>query len=99
MSPVAAPAASASSAAPAASASSATQADGDLLEHPDQAFSAYRAEGVAEVVCEEKHMGSRAVLLVCRSPQDAAARFGVSLLPRLPAPSGPGPAVRSFRPR
>ena len=56
----------------------ATQPDGDLLEHPDQAFSAYRAEGVAEVVCEEKHMGSRAVLLVCRSPQDAAARFGVS---------------------
>src|SRR5690349_12513638 len=64
-------------AAPAASASSATQPDGDLLEHPDQAFSAYRAEGVADVVCEEKHMGSRAVLLVCRSPQEAAARFGV----------------------
>jgi protein phosphatase len=59
----------------------ATQADGDLLEHPDQAFSAYRAEGVAEVVCEEKHMGSRAVLLVCRSPDDAAARFGVSPAP------------------
>jgi protein phosphatase len=56
----------------------ATQTDGDLLEHPDQAFSAYRADGVADVVCEEKHMGSRAVLLVCRSPEDAAARFGVS---------------------
>jgi protein phosphatase len=55
-----------------------TPPDGDLLEHPDQAFSAYRAEGVAEVVCEEKHMGSRAVLLVCRSPEDASARFGVS---------------------
>ena len=59
----------------------ATQADGDLLEHPDQAFSAYRADGVAEVVCEEKHMGSRAVLLVCRSAQDAAARFGVPPAP------------------
>jgi len=58
-----------------------THPDGDLLEHPDQAFSAYRAEGVAEVVCEEKHMGSRAVLLVCRSPDDAAARFGVSPAP------------------
>jgi protein phosphatase len=56
----------------------ATQPDGDLLEHPDQAFSTYRADGVADVVCEEKHMGSRAVLLVCRSPEDAAARFGVS---------------------
>jgi len=55
----------------------ATAADGDLLEHPDQAFSAYRAEGVASVVCEEKHMGSRAVLLVCRSAEDAQSRFGI----------------------
>lgn len=35
-----------------------------LLEHPEQAFAAYRADGVAEVMCEEKHMGSRAVALV-----------------------------------
>ena len=31
-----------------------------------QAFEAYRADGVDAVVCEEKHMGSRAVVLVCR---------------------------------
>jgi polynucleotide kinase-phosphatase len=49
----------------------------DLLEHPDQAFGAYRADGVASVLCEEKHMGSRAVLLVCRSSADALARFGL----------------------
>ena len=55
----------------------ATAADGDLLEHPDQAFSAYRKDGVASVLCEEKHMGSRAVLLVCRSPEEAQARFGL----------------------
>ena len=42
-----------------------------LLEHPAEAFAYYRAEGVAEVVCQEKHMGSRAVALVRRS--DAAA--------------------------
>lgn len=54
-----------------------TAPDGDLLEHPDQAFSAYRAEGVDEVVCEEKHMGSRAVVLVCRDADVAAARFGM----------------------
>jgi protein phosphatase len=59
----------------------ATQPDGDLLEHPDQAFAAFRADGVAEVVCEEKHMGSRAVLLVCRTSQVATARFGVSPSP------------------
>jgi protein phosphatase len=68
-------------AAPAASASSATAGHGDLLEHPDQAFSAYRAESVASVVCEEKHMGSRAVLLVCRSADDARSRFGAAPAP------------------
>jgi protein phosphatase len=52
-----------------------------LLEHPDQAFSAYHAEGVDSVLCEEKHMGSRAVLLVCRTPAAAQARFGVPPAP------------------
>ncbi|MGW7539112.1 polynucleotide kinase-phosphatase [Amycolatopsis sp. NPDC054798] len=50
-------------------------ADG-LLEHPDQAFEYFRAEGVDSVVCEEKHMGSRAVALVCRSLDAARTRFG-----------------------
>jgi protein phosphatase len=49
----------------------------NLLEHPAEAFAAYRADGVREVVCEEKHMGSRAVALVCRDAAVAAARFGV----------------------
>ena len=49
-----------------------------LLEHPEQAFAAYRSDGVASVLCEEKHMGSRAVVLVCASPDVAAARFGVA---------------------
>jgi protein phosphatase len=37
-----------------------------LLEHPDEAFAYYRKQGVERVVCEEKHMGSRAVVIVCR---------------------------------
>ncbi|HEY3952364.1 MAG TPA: polynucleotide kinase-phosphatase [Streptosporangiaceae bacterium] len=49
----------------------------DLLEHPDQAFEYFRAEGVDQVVCEEKHMGSRAVVLACRTPAAARDRFGV----------------------
>jgi len=49
-----------------------------LLEHPDQAFDAYRADGVDAVVCEEKHMGSRAVALICRDEETARQRFGVS---------------------
>ncbi|MDR2986866.1 MAG: polynucleotide kinase-phosphatase [Nocardiopsaceae bacterium] len=47
-----------------------------LLEHPEQAFAAYRAEGVDEVVCEEKHMGSRAIALICRDAAVARQRFG-----------------------
>ncbi len=66
----------------------ATSAREDLLEHPDQAFAAYRSDGVASVVCEEKHMGSRAVLLVCRSPAAAQARFGVPGGPAADAAEG-----------
>ncbi|RKN46467.1 polynucleotide kinase-phosphatase [Micromonospora endolithica] len=44
-----------------------------FLEHPAQAFADYRAAGVDRVVCEEKHMGSRAVVLVGREP---AGPFG-----------------------
>jgi protein phosphatase len=45
---------------------SATSSRPGLLEHPAEAFAYYRGEGVAEVVCQEKHMGSRAVALVRR---------------------------------
>ncbi|GHI02266.1 polynucleotide kinase-phosphatase [Streptomyces cellostaticus] len=47
------------------------------LEHPVEAFAQYAADGVARVVCEEKHMGSRAVVLVCRDADAARERFGV----------------------
>lgn len=49
----------------------------DLLEHPDEAFAYYRNARVGEVVCEEKHMGSRAVIVLARSADAAAARFGI----------------------
>ncbi|MGW0599095.1 polynucleotide kinase-phosphatase [Streptomyces sp. NPDC002776] len=47
------------------------------LEHPQEAFAQYREDGVERVVCEEKHMGSRAVVLVCRDADAARGRFGV----------------------
>ncbi|MGH9126926.1 MAG: polynucleotide kinase-phosphatase [Acidimicrobiales bacterium] len=50
----------------------------DLLEHPAEAFAPYRAAGVERVVCQEKHMGSRAVVVVCRAPEVAARRFLVT---------------------
>lgn len=46
------------------------------LEHPAEAFAQYQQDGVARVVCEEKHMGSRAVALVCRNAEAARERFG-----------------------
>ena len=49
-----------------------------LLEHPAEAFSSFRRDGVARVVCEEKHMGSRAVVVVCRDAEVATQRFGVA---------------------
>ena len=49
-----------------------------LLEHPAEAFEAFRRDGVTRVVCEEKHMGSRAVVVVCRDEGVAERRFGVA---------------------
>src|SRR5205823_6551804 len=48
-----------------------------LLEHPAEAFAYYRSQGAPQVVCEEKHMGSRAVVIVCRDEQAAREHFGV----------------------
>jgi protein phosphatase len=49
-----------------------------LLEHPAEAFDYFRHAGVARVVCEEKHMGSRAVVIVCRNEEAARQVFGVT---------------------
>lgn len=49
----------------------------DYLEYPTEALAYYHRHGVSEVVCQEKHMGSRAVAVVCRDPAEAARRFGV----------------------
>jgi protein phosphatase len=48
-----------------------------LLEHPAEAFAYFRHEGVPSVVCEEKHMGSRAVVVLCRDEDVSRKRFGV----------------------
>ena len=48
------------------------------LEHPEQAFEEYAGWGVTRVVCEEKHMGSRAIAVIAQDADVAARRFGVS---------------------
>lgn len=47
-----------------------------FLEHIDDAISYYAENEVPVVVCEQKHMGSRAVIIVCKSAQAANRRFG-----------------------
>lgn len=49
-----------------------------LLEHPAEALSYYRHRGIARVICEEKHMGSRAVAIACRDSAAAQRRFGIT---------------------
>jgi len=62
---------------PTMSPSETTQEPG-LLEHPAEAFEYYRHHGVERVVCEQKHMGSRAVVIACRDEAVAEKRFGVT---------------------
>ncbi len=47
------------------------------LEYPKEAFAYFRSCGLPKVVCEEKHMGSRAIVIVCRDEETATTRFGV----------------------
>ena len=54
-----------------------TSSQPGLLEHPAEAFAHFRHEGVPKVICEQKHMGSRAVMIVCRDEETARKRFGV----------------------
>ncbi|MEM6869161.1 MAG: polynucleotide kinase-phosphatase, partial [Cyanobacteria bacterium P01_C01_bin.121] len=49
-----------------------------LLEHPAEAFDYYRQQGIKTVMCEEKHMGSRVVVIVCRDEAEAKRRFGIT---------------------
>ena len=54
-----------------------TTSEPGLLEHPREAFAYFLREAVPRVICEEKHMGSRAVVVVCRDSSVARRRFGV----------------------
>jgi len=49
----------------------------DYLEYPEEVFRYFRNEGVSTVVCEEKHMGSRGVVVLCRDLEVAEKRFGI----------------------
>lgn len=48
-----------------------------LLERPEDVLEDFARAGVSHVVCERKHMGSRAVVIVTKDASVAARRFGV----------------------
>lgn len=49
----------------------------DYLEHPIQALNYYKKRGGTQVICEEKHMGSRAIIVICKSNEVVRSRFGI----------------------
>jgi protein phosphatase len=49
----------------------------ELLEHPKEAFDYFHKNGIDKVVCQEKHMGSRAVVIVCKDEATVKSRFGL----------------------
>ena len=54
-----------------------TATESPFLERPEQAMDHYASRGVTDLVVEEKHMGSRALLIVAKTAEAAKARFGV----------------------
>ena len=49
-----------------------------FLEYPTEALEYYRRTGVSTVVAQEKHMGSRAVVVIAQDEAAVRARFGVA---------------------
>ena len=48
------------------------------LEHPTEAFAYFQKAGITSVIAQEKHMGSRAIVLLGRDPTAVQQRFGVT---------------------
>lgn len=49
----------------------------DYLEHPVEVFTYFKKQGVRKVICEEKHMGSRAVVIVGKDEAAIRQEFGI----------------------
>jgi len=54
-----------------------TSEQAGYLEHPLEAFEYFRKNGIERVICEEKHMGSRAVAVIGKEEAVIARRFGI----------------------
>jgi protein phosphatase len=50
----------------------------DYLEYPTEALDYYASKGISKVICQTKHMGSRAVVVLTKEPRVAVRRFKVT---------------------
>jgi protein phosphatase len=55
-----------------------TSSEQELLEHPREALAYFRRNAQHRAICEQKHMGSRAIAIVCRNEGVPRKRFGVA---------------------
>jgi protein phosphatase len=55
----------------------ATSSQGSYLEYPTEAFDYYRQHNITQVVCEEKHMGSRAIVVIGKNEAAIERHFGI----------------------
>jgi protein phosphatase len=55
-----------------------TSAREGWLERPEEAFAYYGGKGIRSLMLQEKHMGSRALVLLARSIDAAERRFGIA---------------------
>lgn len=56
----------------------ATSPEEGWLERPEEAFAYYRSVGQFNLICEEKHMGSRANIVIVKDQETARTRFGIN---------------------
>lgn len=47
------------------------------LEYPTEALDYYKKNKIEKVICEEKHMGSRAIIVICKDEKTVKERFGI----------------------
>jgi hypothetical protein len=62
---------------PAAVASVQEESSSGELERPEGALNYYCGEQIKKVVVEQKHMGSRGIVILCQSSKAALGRFGI----------------------
>ncbi|HEX8258414.1 MAG TPA: polynucleotide kinase-phosphatase [Allosphingosinicella sp.] len=55
-----------------------TSAREDWLERPEEALAYYGGKGISALMLQEKHMGSRGLVVLARTVEAAARRFGIA---------------------